>query len=171
MWPYCNQEQTLRCVTLCKCDQSTSRRRGMAVASVCSLLAGLIFGLGWLLWIDAHAYAATNYGQTPDGTYWIPGILQTIGLLMLNVITWEAVADSDSLMEDRSASIAKLWVFVAFCFSFGGILGSIWILVKENHDPSWEAGSVAAAVKLLLMNLMIFFSSLMFRLSRTKSDA
>ena len=56
-------------------------------------------------------------------------------------------------------------------FSFGGILGSIWILVKENHDPSWEAGSVAAAVKLLLMNLMIFFSSLMFRLSRTKSDA
>jgi hypothetical protein len=144
----------------------------MALASFCSLTAGLMFGLGWLLWIDACAYAGAVYdGATPDGTYWIPGILQTVGLVMLNVISWEAVAESDSMLEDRSAALAKIWVFIAFCFSFGGILGSIWILVRENHDPSWEEGSVAAAVKLLFQNLLIFCSSLLFRLSRAKSDA
>ena len=143
----------------------------MAVATIGSLTGGLLFGGGWLLWVDACAVASAQYGESPHGTYWIPGVLASLGHIMLNLITWEAVSESDTLLEGGGACLAKAWVFVAFCLSFGGILGSIWILVQESRSPSMAEASVAVATKLLFQTALVFFSGLIFRLSRTKSDA
>eukprot|EP00325_Prymnesiales_sp_UTEX-LB-985_P003762 CAMPEP_0174694900 /NCGR_PEP_ID=MMETSP1094-20130205/1378_1 /TAXON_ID=156173 /ORGANISM="Chrysochromulina brevifilum, Strain UTEX LB 985" /LENGTH=144 /DNA_ID=CAMNT_0015891253 /DNA_START=51 /DNA_END=485 /DNA_ORIENTATION=- len=139
--------------------------------SLASLFAGLLFGLAWLLWIDGVAFSTTEYDKDVDGTFYIPGLLSTFGLLMLNVIQWEAVSEDYSLMEDGKGACAKCWVFTAFCMSFGGLIGGIWILVKEISHPDWEAGSVSVAVRALLQNLFIFASSLVFRVARIKADA
>lgn len=139
--------------------------------SFASLSAGLFFGLAWLLWVDGVAFSATEYGRGVDGTFYIPGILSTLGLLMLNVVRWEAVTEDYSLMEDANGAVAKCWVFTAFCLSFGGLIGGVWILVKEVNQPDWEAGSVSVAVRVLLQNLFIFAASLIFRIARIKADA
>ena len=72
---------------------------GEAVPSIGSCVAGLLFGTAWLLWIDGVAFAATEYGEAVNGAYWVPGTLQTIGLIMVNVINWGLLTD-DSMMDD-----------------------------------------------------------------------
>ena len=64
-------------------------------------------------------------------------------------------------MEDSKSVMAKCWVLTAFCLSFGGLIGGVWILVKEVSDfrtrvPSlpltpclsrWADGTVADGVR------------------------
>ena len=141
---------------------------GEAVPSIGSCVAGLLFGTAWLLWIDGVAFAATEYGEAVNGAYWVPGTLQTIGLIMVNVINWGLLTD-DSMMDDGAvAGKAKAWVVVAFVLCFSGVIGSVWILVQEMQHPSWDAGGGAAdtAVRCLLQNLFLFGSSLPAKLTR-----
>ena len=136
--------------------------------SIGSCVAGLLFGTAWLLWIDGVAFAATEYGEAVNGAYWVPGTLQTIGLIMVNVINWGLLTD-DSMMDDGAvAGKAKAWVVVAFVLCFSGVIGSVWILVQEMQHPSWDAGGGAAdtAVRCLLQNLFLFGSSLPAKLTR-----
>ena len=131
-----------------------------AVPSIGSCVAGLLFGAAWLLWIDGVAFAAAEYGEAVNGAYWVPGILQTIGLLMVNLINWSLLTD-DSMMDDGGVAVkVKAWVFVSFVFCFSGLIGSVWILVQEMQHPSWEAGggAVDSAVRCLLQNLFLFGS-------------
>ena len=90
---------------------------------------------------------------------------------MLNIIQWEAVAESDSLLEEGSGAAAKCWVFTAFCFSFSGLIGAMWIFVAQMHGEETDAAAFGAALKGLLQNLCIFCASLLFRIGRTRSDA
>ena len=62
------------------------RARQEAFPSIGSTVAGILFGVSWLLWIDAISFSAKEYNQAVDGAYWIPGILQTISLFMINFI-------------------------------------------------------------------------------------
>lgn len=123
------------------------------------------------MWIDGVAFAKSEYGQSVPGAHYIPGIFQTLSLLMLNTVSWEAVSGEDSLMDDGGGRVAKVWVFTAFCLAFGGLIGATWILVQQSSEPSWPAGSVEPAVKGFLQNVFCFLASLLFRASRTKSDA
>ena len=136
--------------------------------SIGSCVAGLLFGTAWLLWIDGVAFAAIEYGEAVNGAYWVPGTLQTIGLIMVNVINWGLLTD-DSMMDDGAvAGKAKAWVVVAFVLCFSGVIGSVWILVQEMQHPSWDAGggAVDTAVRCLLQNLFLFGSSLPAKLTR-----
>ncbi|KAL1495873.1 hypothetical protein AB1Y20_014517 [Prymnesium parvum] len=137
--------------------------------SIGSTVAGVLFGVSWLLWIDGVVFANSEFHRGVDGTYWIPGILQTISLAMINVIPWEAVA-GDSAFDDGEGIGPRIWVFASFVFAFGGLIGAVWILVQEINAPSWEQGSVDPALKGLLQNIFIFAASLIFRLCRLKSD-
>ena len=140
-----------------------------AVPSIGSCVAGLLFGTAWLLWVDGVAFAAAEYGEAVNGAYWVPGILQTIGLFMVNLINWSLLTD-DSMMDDGGvAGKVKAWVFVSFVFCFSGLIGSVWIFVQEMQHPSWEAGggAVDTAVRCLLQNLFLFGSCLLFRAVRT----
>ena len=124
--------------------------------------------MSWLLWIDGVSFAGQEYGKGVDGAYWIPGILQTLSLLMINVINWEVI--SGDLFDEGANMKARVWVFVSFCFAFGGLIGAVWILVQEINAPSWERGSTQPALMGLLQNLFIFAASLLFRICRIKSD-
>lgn len=139
--------------------------------SIGSIASGLLFGVAWLLWIDSVVFARTEYDQGVNGVYWLPGIFQTIALLMVNLINW-GLLTGDSLLGgmDGGNGRAKCWVFVAFVFAFSGLIGAIWIFVQELNQPSWEEGSVGPAWNGLLQNLFIFASSLIFRLCRIRSE-
>ena len=55
-----------------------------ALPSVGSLVAGFLFGIAWLVWIDGVAFAA-HEGYGVNGVHWLPGILQTLALWSANV--------------------------------------------------------------------------------------
>ena len=109
----------------------------------------------------------TEFDYAVNGAFWIPGILQTIGLLMVNVINWGMLTEESFMGDDGGvASKVKAWVFVSFVFSFSGLIGAVWILVQEVQ----RGGEVEPATRGLLQNLFIFGSSLLFRIVRTSGE-
>lgn len=132
--------------------------RGAALASA---VAGVLFATGWLLWVDAVAAANYEYGFIVDNGWWAPGVLQTISLVMVNVINWNLVSDPDF----ESATAIRAWVFVSFVCAFSGIIASLWILIGEN-----DAVAKRPAWRQLEQGALIFLSSLLFRASRTSTD-
>ena len=142
-----------------------------AAAAATRARTGLLFGISWLLFIDGVAFANAEYGRHVSGAHYIPGLMQTLSLAMLNTVNWESVSGEDSLADDGAGRLGKAWVFVAFCCGFGGLIGSSWILVQELASPAWPAGSGEPAVKGFFQNVLCFGASLLFRASRTKADA
>jgi len=134
-----------------------------AVGALAAAGGGVLFASGWLVWIDGVAAAANDYGFGTPGADWVPGILQTVALLMVNAITWSAMADGG--FDDSVAQKVKAWVFVSFVFAFSGLIASTYILVRESNSPT-APGSHDSAVRGLLQNLLIFGSSLLFRAGR-----
>lgn len=45
--------------------------KGVPVASIGSLVAGLFFGIGWYVWIDGCAWASHVHGYNVNGAYWV----------------------------------------------------------------------------------------------------
>lgn len=75
----------------------------------------------------------------------VPGLLQTLALVMVNVLNWGMLADDAAFDTESSAAIAKCWVFSAFVVAFSGVIGAVWIMVNENNMPRGE-GSMWPAV-------------------------
>lgn len=50
---------------------SSLAERGVPVASIGSLFAGLLFGVGWYVWIDGCAWASHVHGYQVNGVYWV----------------------------------------------------------------------------------------------------
>mmetsp|Transcript_1955 Transcript_1955/g.4190 ORF Transcript_1955/g.4190 Transcript_1955/m.4190 type:complete len:149 (-) Transcript_1955:254-700(-) len=142
-----------------------------AVPSMGSLGGGLLFGVGWLLWIDGVCGQYADYGQSVNGALWIPGILQTIALFMVNVINWGLLTDDP--FDDSVSSRVKCWVFSSFMLAFSGLFGAIWVFIAAHAHESSDGlrSNTDAALRCLLQNLFVFAGSLLFRVVRTKDDS
>lgn len=128
-----------------------------------SLLAGVLFGSGWLLWIDGFA-AANADDHNVSLTYCVPGILSTLSLIMLNVISWTAVS-SDDLLDDAVGVAAKAWVFFSLCLAFAGLIMAVWLAIAA------DGADVHTAQRVVWQSALIFAASLIFRVPRAlKAD-
>lgn len=126
---------------------------------ICSTLAGILFGAGQLLWLDAFATADVEF------ILHVPGILSVLGLVMLNIVSWESVIGdyTNPFASEGGTGVARCWVFLALCFSFGGVINSLWMLAMQ-------AGDTTALQQIAGQNGLMFVSSLLFRASRTASS-
>ena len=131
------------------------------VASVGSYIGGFVCAAGWYVYmamalkagqreyewdckadpkdLPAHVSAIAPCGLT-SGAYVAPGILMSLGVVMLNVIRWTALGDDMSLGEDSSATKAKIWVVTCFVIMFCALGGGIWIIVVVRVPPSEGVG-------------------------------
>ena len=71
-------------------------------------------------------------------------------------------------MQSKQQGKVKAFVFVSFVFSFSGRFAAIWILATE---ATWEQGADEPALRVLLQNLLLFASSLLFRVVRTQAES
>ena len=124
------------------------------VATVGSALGGIICAIGWYVWMailllpshnDKYIWDCNAVNVTADqfvapcevstGAYWAPGILMTLGVVMLNMIRWTALGDDMSMGDDGVATKAKLFVGVCFVIMFCSLGGGVWILVQARDAP------------------------------------
>lgn len=104
------------------------------------------------------------------GTYWVPGILSTLGMIGLNIVSWEAVSDQGGL-GDGVAVFAKVWVTCSLILIFSGLAVSVWCLVTDmqppdDGKPEWHVAGVCTFVS----NLLIAFAGVLFRLVRRSGE-
>ncbi|XP_054262215.1 transmembrane protein 50A [Macrosteles quadrilineatus] len=129
-----------------------------------SMLAGFLFFSGWWFMIDANA----KYPSSIDGLYHVWGIVGTISLFMINMVSNAQVrgdAYSGGCVGPRGA---RVWLFIGFVLGFVPIIAACWILMKDfvssSGKPFW-AGS-----GLFLQNVFIFGGSLVYKFGRTEDQ-
>lgn len=90
-----------------------------------------------------------------------------IKLIIFNVISQinGDVAFSGGCLEARGA---RIWIFVGFVLGFAAIIAAVWIMVAtfsdKNEFSKWPP------VSLLLQNVFIFLSSLVYKFGRSEEQ-
>jgi len=147
-------------------------------STVLAYLSGALFSLGWWLWIDATVYANCDCpdNHTPDnvkvlGTHYIPGIVSTIALIMINIVSWNDL-NGDFMFGDGVSTKAKVWLFVSFIIAFGALIAGCWIgvtrwFISTNPKPD----SVWPGVAIILQNILIFVSATLYRFAKPEEES
>jgi len=131
--------------------------------TIASMLAGVLFFTGWWFLIDA----LTIHSDSIDATHIILGILGTISLFMVNSVTQAQLSGDNFNGGFLEARGARIWIFIGFVLGFAAIIAAIWVMVasfsiddsKKSHWPG---------VSLLLQNVFIFVSSLVYKFGRVE---
>ena len=91
-------------------------------------------------------------------------ILASFGLIMLNIISYEAITGESG---ENVAAAARCWVIVSLLFLFIGFGIAVWCLIEDLSTPNgWHWGGIFT----LLSNLMILTAAFLFRLTRRSGD-
>ncbi|CAI8053610.1 Transmembrane protein 50B [Geodia barretti] len=90
------------------------------------------FAVGWWFAIDACAERA----EPVYAAFHICGIFSTIALLMINAVSTGQVTGDLYTEGCLGRKGARAWLFVGFVLAFGGLIGSLWILVQEFLVPA-----------------------------------
>jgi len=143
--------------------------------TIMSYLSGVIFSISWWLWIDANAYhnkihdiVGINFG------YWVPGIVATLALLMINAVSWTDLQGFGfGSLDDDVQKRARLWLFFSFTLSFGCVIAAVWIAIVHWFKRKPDAGEIFTVwpgVALILQNILILFSAILYRFSKWPED-
>ena len=94
------------------------------------------------------------------GTYWAPMILTSFGLIMLNIVSFEAITEDSG---DSVGAVARIWVTLSLIFMFVGFAIAIWCLVEDMRtENGWHwAGRLQLPSSFLLL-----IAAFLFRLTR-----
>lgn len=63
----------------------------------------------------------------------------------------------------------RVWLFIGFVLGFSSIIAATWIMIADFSIID-EKASRWPGVALLLQNLFIFFSSLLYKFGRSNAD-
>jgi len=127
--------------------------------------SGALFGAGWWFYVDA----VTNSTTTIPFIQFLPGIIATLALIMINCIRRDELHEGYDAYDDGVFCRARSWLFVSYCVSFGAIVGAVWVLLsdyalKEDVQTVWPGVAGLFQVSLVLGSALLFF------VSRTPSE-
>jgi hypothetical protein len=168
-------------------DISAKRRN-----AIVSTISGGIFAIGWWFFVDVYSrHLDLDHGGLRN-EYWIPGILSTLGLILVMAIPHKLLRGDDlTRREDSTGSkfFALLCFFVLFC----GLAGAIWVFVAgylipsrahhATHRPSNYKDypvdpprpvhpnfHIWPGIAILVQNICIFASAFLFKFGKIDSD-
>eukprot|EP01113_Clastostelium_recurvatum_P018570 TRINITY_DN2189_c0_g1_i1.p1 TRINITY_DN2189_c0_g1~~TRINITY_DN2189_c0_g1_i1.p1 ORF type:complete len:150 (-),score=21.85 TRINITY_DN2189_c0_g1_i1:100-549(-) len=128
---------------------------------------GICFALGWWLWIDACAFSATQLDAKIDFGYWIPGIVSSFALILINIVS-PAALDTSASWDNSMLARARGFLFFAFTIAFGGLIASVWLaIVHWFNDTSI---SNFPGIALILQSSFIFLAAVMVRFAKLPED-
>ncbi|XP_059479939.1 transmembrane protein 50A isoform X2 [Neocloeon triangulifer] len=143
------------------CEWFEGGDRKNAFASIAS---GILFFTGWWIIIDiAAAYPDSNVF---NHAYHTCGVVGTISLFMINVVSNAQVrgdAYTNGCMGPRGA---RVWLFIGFVLGFVSVFAACWILFADFIPD--DKKSTYPGVGLFLQNIFIFIASLLFKFGRSE---
>lgn len=122
-------------------------------------ISGALFGAGWWFWVDA--VACTN-DKVPFVQY-IPGIIATLALVMINCVRRDELSDFDPFDEGVYCR-SRFWLFISYVVSFGSIIGAVWVFLagyatKPGVDTVWPGVAAIFQVCFILGSALALFVS------------
>eukprot|EP00003_Mantamonas_plastica_P032294 TRINITY_DN8724_c1_g1_i3.p1 TRINITY_DN8724_c1_g1~~TRINITY_DN8724_c1_g1_i3.p1 ORF type:complete len:152 (+),score=34.68 TRINITY_DN8724_c1_g1_i3:220-675(+) len=132
-----------------------------------SYLSGIMFGVGWWIFIDGAVYASyTNDPVTFVFGFYVPGFISTIALILINILEWK------ELYSTQNQGRARVWLLVAFLVGLGGVVSSIWIFADLYANPLQpvQPKSTYPGAAIVIQNILIFAAALVYRFGPAKTD-
>eukprot|EP00879_Flechtneria_rotunda_P003907 GHRR01004147.1.p1 GENE.GHRR01004147.1~~GHRR01004147.1.p1 ORF type:complete len:170 (+),score=25.44 GHRR01004147.1:115-624(+) len=129
------------------------------------IASGALFGAGWWFWVDA---VVCTQHKIPFDQY-IPGIVATLALVMINCIRRDDLQDYDPF-DDGGFCRSRFWLFLSYIVSFSAVVGSVWVLMQHYAMNPDMAGEVWPGVAGIFQVACILGSGLLFFVSRTPAD-
>jgi len=127
--------------------------------SLASVVAGTLFFTGW--WIIIDVAAANHPSSEFDKAYYVCGVLGTLALLMINMISNGQLRGDSYTDGCAGPGFARTWLFIGFVLGFGSLIGSGWIFFAD-HKNVWPG------IQLFIHNLFIFISGLVYKFGRSE---
>lgn len=134
-----------------------------------SMGAGFIFGVAWLVFVDGIVMNEISDTKmvlkNNAGLIYLPGIMATISLFMVNTVLPE------DLNDDQVGGKLKVWLFLSIMIGMTAIIVAVWVLAdiyiqKHPHNTN------VAAIGALVQTVLIFISALVFWVAKgLRSDS
>ncbi|CAF1575566.1 unnamed protein product [Rotaria magnacalcarata] len=144
------------------CCQDLNLRERFNRNTIASILAGVIFAIGWWIIIDGTC----QYPSHADFNkiYFIIGSIGTLALILVNSVSNSQVR-GESYSDGCIGQVgARIILFIAFLLAFGSVIGGAWVLfgyyVPYKHDKIYPG------IAIFSQNLAIFISTLILKFGR-----
>lgn len=156
------------------------------LASGGSLCSGVVCAIGWYVFIDSLLRVQTECvrwgvnGTLPDGcdehtstliappalvngSYWLPVWFGTLGLISLNLISWDAVTGDGAFNDESVQFKARVWVLGSMVAIFVALGSAVVMKVAANQTPNGYTGAAAGCLWQAFLN---FVAAGLFRYAR-----
>ncbi|KAI8905998.1 hypothetical protein EDD86DRAFT_193613 [Gorgonomyces haynaldii] len=139
--------------------------------------SGFLFALGWWIFIDACAFNGYLLGQgtkdvlTLSFEDWVPGIVSTLSLVIVNMIDRETLGADDFQYESSSVAWkARACAFFGITLALGALGGALAILSLKYIIPGRQGDAFYLGQGITVQNFLIFASSMVLWFGRNSSD-
>jgi len=134
------------------------------------LISGMVFGVGWWIFISAHIVQAHN-SWTPEiwAYYYIPGIVASFALVMTNIVDVKSL-NGNSFLAIASPGVSariRAWLFLSFSLHFGAMIAGIWIMAAIFLPPGGGVEHSWPGIAMMLQTTAIFVSSMILLWSKS----
>eukprot|EP01063_Lacrimia_lanifica_P022290 TRINITY_DN29930_c0_g1_i1.p1 TRINITY_DN29930_c0_g1~~TRINITY_DN29930_c0_g1_i1.p1 ORF type:complete len:163 (+),score=51.95 TRINITY_DN29930_c0_g1_i1:55-543(+) len=148
-----------------------------------AMLSGFLYSASWLCFADGFTIAArdavVNVTST-DGSWklehnapyvflmWVPVLVGTLAMLMLNMVGPSDLNDSDSFLEERDTLLNKGWFFFSVLVTMVSIIVAVLVFVGTYSKLPGDLQ--APGVNALLTPIIMAMSSAALFVSRGKKS-
>ncbi|KAJ3413903.1 hypothetical protein HDV05_007345 [Chytridiales sp. JEL 0842] len=123
-------------------------------------LSGGLFALGWWIFIDGVTFASTRDPPLPIAIRfddWLPGILSTLSLIIVNLIDKETLnAEDFSYSGSNVACKARACAFIGVTMALGSLGGGFAILALKYIMTGQTGDGFYFGIAISLQNILIF---------------
>ncbi|GMH40694.1 hypothetical protein BSKO_08598 [Bryopsis sp. KO-2023] len=112
-----------------------------------STAGGVLFGVGWAVWVDAVIMnAVAQLSADLPWQYYLPGPLATLAFFVMNCTSRESIKDADEEDEVR----ARFWLCVSYSIAVAAGIFSIWTVFDgqhHDHEPEYAWSGAACMIQ------------------------
>lgn len=101
-------------------------------------ITGFIFAVAWWVFIDACAFRDKHAGGAGPFVLYLPGILATLGLFVLNNIRNALFENGDAWGAEETAVWEKILIVVAIMLHLAAIICAGWVFGAWNKKGKFD---------------------------------
>ncbi|EAY21748.1 putative membrane protein [Trichomonas vaginalis G3] len=139
---------------------------------IVSGIVGFLFAVAWWIFIDAAAFHDHAGEGAGNFVFYLPGILATVGLFLLNNLPNPLFESGDAWGAEETPVWQKILIVISIMLHLAGLIMTIWVFAHWNKKgyldtnyPGFKPTKVKQylGIASIVQTILIIISSLLWR--------